>query len=84
MAAFINENDAEGRELGEIGTLEGGASDYFAIWAIVGDAKVPLYDIEDNWTFDRMQSFLAVRQMRQDYRSAWRKFYEMKSEANSG
>lgn len=71
-------------ELGEIGTLEGSASDDFVIWAIVGEAKVPLSDIEENWTFDRMQAFMAVRQMRQDYRSAWRKLYEKNNEAERG
>lgn len=84
VAAFQNEAAADDGEIGEIGNLFGSASDFFAIWAIVGEAKIPLSDIEENWTFDRMQSFMAVRQMRQDYRSAWRKFYEMKSEANHG
>lgn len=84
VAAFIAEDAADGGELGEIGTLEGSASDDFVIWAIVIEAKVPLSDIEDNWTFDRMQAFMAVRQMRQDYRSAWRKLYEKKNEAERG
>lgn len=84
MAAFLNENATDDGNLGEIGTLEGSASDDFAIWAIVGEAKIPLSDIEENWTFDRMQAFMAVRRMRQDYRSAWRKFYEMNSEKGHG
>jgi len=66
--------------LGDIGTLNGNAAEYVLVWRIVAEAHVPLSDIEENWTFDRMASFGAYLGMKLDYRSAWTELYSQQSE----
>ena len=69
--------------MGDVGTLDGGAAEYVLIWRIVSDAHVPLSDIEEEWTFERMVSFGAFLTMKQDYTSAWTEFYDQKAKAEA-
>ena len=69
--------------LGDVGTLDGGAAEYVLIWRIVSDAHVPLSDIENEWTLERMVSFGAFLTMKQDYKSAWTEFYDQKVKAEA-
>ena len=57
--------------------MEGGAAEYVLIWRIVSEAHIPLSDIEAEWTFDRIASFNAYTTMKQDYKSAWTKLFEL-------
>lgn len=72
----MGEDEADVEALGHVGSLSGAASDYAAIWRIVNEARVPLSDIEAEWTWERICAFTAYRRMCGDYASAWRKFYE--------
>lgn len=69
--------------MGDVGTLEGGAAEYVLIWRIVSEAHVPLSDIENEWTFERMVSFGAYLGMKQDYKSAWSEYYDRKAKAEA-
>lgn len=80
MAAFTGTEASNIEELGDVGTLKGGAAEYVLIWRIVGAAHVPLSDIESEWTFDRMVSFGAFLSMQQDYKSAWSELYERQAD----
>lgn len=66
--------------LGEVGTLRGGASDYALIWRIIRNAHVTLEDIENEWTWERLNSFGSYLQMVDDHGSAWRAFFDEKNE----
>ncbi|WP_072978665.1 hypothetical protein [Fibrobacter sp. UWH4] len=66
--------------MGDVGTLEGGAAEYALIWRIVGEAHIPLSDIEREWTFERMVSFGAFLSMKNDYKSAWGEFYQRENQ----
>ena len=83
MAAFSSSDASNIEALGDVGTLDGGAAEYVLVWRIVGEAHIPLSDIEQEWTFDRMVSFHAFLSMRQDYKSAWTEYYERKAETDS-
>lgn len=63
-----------------MGELSGGASEYALIWRIVNSARIPLSDIEREWTWERMNSFAAYLQMTDDYGSAWRNFFEREND----
>lgn len=76
--AFSDADAKDIKALGKIGTLKGGAADYALVWRIVKTARVPLSDIEKNWTFERMMSFAAYIDMENDYRSAWGQYYKQK------
>jgi hypothetical protein len=80
VAAFTRTDASNINELGDVGTLSGGAAEYVLIWRIVGEAHVPLSDIEREWTFERMVSFGAFLSMKQDYKSAWSELYERQVE----
>ena len=58
--------------------MSGGAANYALIWRIVKEARIPLGDIEANWSFERMASFACYLDMANDYRSAWGEFYQNK------
>ena len=81
-----DEHDLEA--VGEVGTIDGGAAEYALIWRIVGEAHVPLSDIGEEWTFDRMACFGAYLRMKYDYRSVWTEYYrnhcEKKKENKKG
>ncbi|OWV08679.1 hypothetical protein B7992_13225 [Fibrobacter sp. UWH1] len=76
MASFSDTDAEDLQKLGKIGTLEGTAAEYAPIWRIVSKARVPLSDIERNWTFDRMMAFCSYLDMENDYRSAWGEYYQ--------
>lgn len=75
VRAFSDADESDFGKLGDIGTLSGSGDEYAAIWRIVSETGVPLSDIEENWTFDRMAGFADFLSMKNDYRSAWREFY---------
>lgn len=80
VAAFKRNDDLNDKELGNVGSLEGGAAEYVLIWRIVSEAHVPLSDIEREWTFDRMASFGAFLTMKQDYTSALEELFDQRAQ----
>lgn len=84
VQAFLEESERDEERLGEIGKLSGGALDYAVVWSIISDLHLPLSDIEAEWTFARMNSYRAYKQMCSDYSSAWQKYYQKQSEDRNG
>lgn len=80
VALFAAEDKADLKELGDIGTLRGGAEEYAVIWRIVRNARIPLEDIEKEWTWERINSFSSYMQMVDDYNSAFRKMFDLRNE----
>lgn len=76
MSSFSDSDTRDIASLGRIGTLGGTAAEYAPIWRIVSKARVPLSDIEQNWTFDRIMAFCAYMDMENDYRNAWGEYYQ--------
>lgn len=69
--------DAEG--LGDVGELSGPGKDYYPIWAIVEKAGVPLKDIEENWTLERINGFMDYLSMKADYKSVWGEYFQQQA-----
>lgn len=80
VRAFSDADAADSASLGEVGRLSGPGLDYAPIWRIVSEAKVPLSDIEAEWTFERICGFADYLAMRNDYRSAWHEHYALKDD----
>lgn len=84
MSAFSDADAIDMEKLGTVGTLSGNAAEYAPIWRIVKEAHIPLSDIEECWTFDRIISFGGYMEMNLDYRSAWGEYYQQKARENNG
>jgi len=84
VAAFSATDASNIEELGDVGTLNGNAAEYVLVWRIVAEAHIPLSDIVENWTFDRMASFGAYLGMKLDYKSAWTELYSQQTERKKG
>ena len=80
LSRCIAEDAADFKELGDVGTLRGGADEYSVIWFIVNRAHVTLEDIEKEWTWERLNSFSAYLRMVDDYGSAFRKMLDVRNE----
>ena len=50
-------------------------SDEYPVWRIVTELRIPLSDIEAEWTFDRIMKGNACLDMKSDYRMAWEEFH---------
>jgi hypothetical protein len=62
-------------ELGNVGSMAQGLSAEFPIWRLVTELKIPLADIEANWTFDRIMKAQACLEMKADYSAAWQEYH---------
>lgn len=80
VAGFLNRDGRELDQLGEVGFLTGPARDYLPIWQIVDRARIPLTDIEAEWTYDRIEAYRAYMNMTNDYKSAWEQLYRDQAE----
>lgn len=61
--------------LGNIGQLSQAIEDEYIFWNIVVSLRLSPSEV-DTWTLEEIKKVSAVLDMQQDYKSAWKKYFD--------
>lgn len=78
VAAFLEGDERDSRDLGEVGRMGGSLEAYLPIWRIV-ESGIPLADVAENWSYDSIAAYNEYLSMRRDYKAAWAELNERRT-----